>query len=1078
MKSNWAVLVLLFLLSSVVQAANPELSPVAYVNPFIGTANSVRPSKWESNGGTYPGAALPFGMVQATPEGYRYAEPHINWFSFINHTSGYPSGSSGHVYIMPFFGDIKNGQKNFGSGISHDNESAQPGYYAVFLQDMQIHAELTVAPHSGFCRFQFPANNKTKIIFSDFSEIGVFGENEIIGNRGDYFFYIKINQPIQNSKQLDDFFYIELPPNENRTVLLKIGFSKNGASQAKENLLAEIPDWDFERTKNQALVAWNDQLSLFKITGGTKEQKMIFYTSVYHSLLDPHLETDVDQEPRYSQLSPWDTFRSKHPLLTLLWPHQQLNMIKSVLDRYKQTGQLPAGPMTGNHNIAVIVDSYFKGITNFDIECAYEAMRKALLQPPFARPDIDIYKQYGYVPAEQSYSVTKTLEYAYNDWALAQLAKKLGWTDDADTLLKRAFSYQHILNPDTKFMQAKTKAGEWTEEGFREGDPWTYSWFVPHDVQGLINLMGGNKKFSDKLNLCFRENHYVHDNEPPLHYAYLFNYAGTPWLTQKWVDAVRERNYTTEPGGLPGNDDLGALSAWYVLSAMGIYPVCPGRPIYDLGVPLFDEIKVRLPNGKFLTIAAKEKSAGNKYVSSVELNGQVLDRLWLRHDEIVNGGQLVFVISPEPNKGSNQQAAASMTIGKPNFKILKFSINKTTVKANETFSAETLIENTGNAPGTFDFQLAVDSKHLKSESVIIDPGAQTSVNTKIKLYTPGEHNVGISSKFQQRVMVQAVKPTFVFSDFKIPNPPVVELGKTVQFDLSVKNIGSYEGNAKAQLLLNGEIIKQEIQLAPGEEKSVYIKKVFQNTGIVNVTMNDLAPQKLRVYRPGEKPDSIYMAAQYQPVVVYGFDEAMCTQVKDLSGKGNNGNVINNVKWVPGLLGSAIQTNALEQNFIEIPDSESMQKIAESKTLSMMAWIYPMEEKNFADFFTQGDWNVLQVRASNTAVNFYTGGYQRGEAYGTVEGNWNRNWHHVAGVTEGNLQKLYIDGELTAEKEIELVGKDGKVNPIGNADVHWNIGRNAQNPERFFNGYIDDMRIYVEPVPQKEIRKIMLNDIGR
>jgi putative alpha-1,2-mannosidase len=1067
--------VLFFLSNLVAEPRTNNKTPADYVNPFIGTANSVRPSKWESNGGTYPGAATPFGMVQATPEGYRYAEPHISWFSFINHTSGYPNGSSGDFNLMPFAGEIKKDRKEFGSKIFHEKESAQPGYYSVLLQESKINCEFTVTPHAGFCRFEFHHVENAKILFSDFSEIKVTGQNTISGKRGEWHFYGEINQPVHDSNLLDNLFFVEIPSSKNHPVLLKIGFSKTSASQAKKNLLAEIPDWDFDATKDQAFKSWNDQLSRFKIKGGTAEQKEIFYTSVYHSLLDPHLESDMGEEPRYSQLSPWDTFRSKHPLLTLLWPEQQLNMIKSVLDRYKQTGQLPTGPMTGNHNIPVIVDSYFKGITDFDVESAYKAMRKALLEPPYGRPDIGIYDEYGYVPAEQSYSVTKTLEYAYNDWALAELARELGKTNDAEILKKRALSYQQIFNPQTKFMGAKTKAGEWAEEGFREGDQWTYSWFVPHDVQGLMNLMGGNEQFADKLKFCFVDDQYVHDNEPPLHYAYLFNYAGAPWLTQKWVEAVRQINYTTDPGGLPGNDDLGALSAWYVLSAMGTYPVCPGRPIYDLGVPLFKELDIQLPNGKSLTILAKNKSDENKYVSAVSLNGKKLNRLWIQHEELMRGGKLVFEMSSQPNQNPELQAAKSMTMGKSEFEVKNFTLDKTKVRAHETFVANTTIQNNGDAPGTFDFPIYVDGKEHKTESVIVDAGKERIVKSEVKLYEPDKHTIQISPKFKQTVFVEATKPIFIFSDFQMPNPPVVQKEKVLNFSATVQNIGSYKDAASVILKIDDSEMELGELLEPGQKDTVQFDFLFTKTGLFNVSIGNLGPKKLRVVEPGEIPESLYKAQQFDPVVLLGFDEENSKQISDFSGNGNNANAVNNVKWVPGIYGQAIQTSAMDLDYVEIPNSESMKQIANSKTLSMMAWIYPMEEKNFADFFTQGDWNVMQLRASNTAVNFYSGGYQRGEAYGTVDENWNRNWHHVAGVTQGNLQKLYVDGKLIAEKEIEILGTDGSPNPIGNVNIPWNIGRNAQNPERFFNGYIDDARIYLKPVPQDEIKKIMLND---
>ena len=999
--------------------------------------------------------------------------------SFINHTSGYPNGSSGNFYLIPYIGDIKEDQVNFGSTFSHTNETVSPGYYAVYLQDSFIKTEMTVSPHAGFCKFEGPQGKNVNIVFSDYSDIKVVGADQIVGQSGGWFFYAKVNQPVIKSGHLANKFFVELKASTENSVLIKSGFSKTNGTQAKNNLLEEIPDWDFERIRRQAFNTWNNVLSTIKVKGGTREQKEIFYTSLYHSLLDPHLESDVNQPPRYSQLSPWDTFRSKHPLITLLWPDKQLDMIKSVLDQYKITGQLPPGPMTGNHNVAVLVDSYFKGLKDFDIKLAYEAMKKALLAPHFVRPDVEKYLQYGYVPAEQSYSVTKTLEYAYNDWALAEFAKNCGFIKDSESFYKRSLSYQQIFNPATKFMQAKTKAGDWADEGFREGDQWTYSWFVPHDVQGLINLMGGKERFSKKLELCFSENHYVHDNEPPLHYAYLFNYADTPWLTQKWVNEVREINYSAAPGGLPGNDDLGALSAWYVFSAMGFYPVCPGRPVYDFGVPLFDEMTVQLFNGKILVIKAKNNLPENKYVSAIKFNNKVVDWNWISHEKIMNGGILEFEKSPIPNKepGENK-AAESLTTGKPDFRITDFRISEATVKANGPFTAKTTVQNFGDAPGTFDFIVTIDNTQYKTESVFLKAKTDVTVKTKIILFTGGEHILGVSPELKRRVVVKEAGPEFVFSNLLIPTPPVVAVGDSATFTADIQNIGSFEGTVEVELLLDNKKIQlKKVKLGPGELNKVVFVKVFKTAGLKQIAINNLGPQKLRVYQPGEPPKSIYIAQQYAPVLVLGFDFGPSTKIQDLSTNGNDARVINNVNWVPGIYGQAIQTNALNKDYVEILDSGPLQKTGQSKTLSMMAWIFPMDEKNFADFFTQGDWNVLQLRATNTAANFYSGGYQRGEAYAATPENWDRRWHHIAGVTEGNFQKMYIDGKLVSEKEIEILTDNGTAFKIGNINVPWNIGRNAQNPERFFNGYIDDVRIYLKALPQEEIKKVMLNEIN-
>jgi len=734
--------------------------PVDYVNPFIGTDATSLPAPWGAYGGTYPGAVVPSGMIQLTPEtreageprGYYYKDKRIRYFSFVDHKSGYPSGSSGDIHMMPITEEIVEAEKDYSSSFSHGKETASPGYYMVTLQDYNIKTEFTTTERAGLCRFIFPKTNNSNILIFDF--------------------FIEFSKPFESYGAFKDGIFVHYNTSENEVILAKIGVSTVSINGARKNLEAEIPDWDFDRVQTEAKESWNRELKKIEVEGGTEDQKVIFYTALYHSLLLPYIDTDVSGEYRgrdgkvhmaedyihYCGFSPWDTFRSEHPLLTLLFPGKERDIIRSLIDVYEQTGWLPTGPMTGNHAIPIIVDSYLKGITDFNIEEAYQAMRKSLIGPPFGREDIASFLKFGYVPAEKNRSVTKTLEYAYNDWVLAHFAEIRNQEEDYSRLIKRAHYYRNIFKSSERFMVARNKDGSWAIGGYAEGNKWTYSCFVLHDVQGLINLMGGRKAFTEKLERCFEEGHYNHDNEPPLHYAYLFDYAGMPWKTQKYVRKVMAKSYTTEPGGLPGNDDLGALSSWYVFSAMGFYPVCPGRPSYEIGSPIFRKVTIHLSNGKDFVIEAHNVSGENKYIQSATLNSKSLNRPWIAHSEIVNGGTLTFQMGPQPNKewGSAPEVAPpSMTEGTPKFEYSTLELASTEVNANEPLTMYLTVKNIGNAVGTTELKLYVDGEFVKSKWVLVEPGESKKVGITTILYELGDHEITIGSLEPKTVKVKA-----------------------------------------------------------------------------------------------------------------------------------------------------------------------------------------------------------------------------------------------------------------------------------------------------------------------------------
>jgi predicted alpha-1,2-mannosidase len=522
---------------------------------------------------------------------------------------------------------------------------------------------------------------------------------------------------------------------ENEQILVKLGISYTSVEGARKNLQAEIPHWDFDLIKNDATKIWNTELSKIKIDGATNDQKEIFYTALYHSFLAQYISQDVDGKyldsdgkihvakdfDFYGSFSCWDTYRSQHPLLTLTAPEHVDDFIKSIAAKTEHYGWLPAQhflnvfgeSMVGDHLIPVIVDAYMKGFRDFDVKFLYREMKKKALENPSeprlvnaGRSGLDFYMTLGYTPVDKvTESVPNTLELAYDDWCIAQLAKELGENSDYEIFIKRAGFYKNLWDPETQFMRPKMTNGKWLEalndkeqeivtEGkhswyryfdpllvgrrpnryYTESNAWQYIWSVQHDVQGLIDLFGNNENFIKKLDTFFEMSplitppkyvgvvgtigQYVHGNQPSHHVAYLYNYAGQPWKTQYRVRQVCEELYRSGPGGLCGNEDMGSLSSWYVLSAMGFYPVTPGAPQYVVGSPLFGEVTIQVKNNKKFTVKAINNSMKNKFIQSAKLNGQPFNRTWIDHSEIVNGGELEFEMGPEPNKkwGTDKRA--------------------------------------------------------------------------------------------------------------------------------------------------------------------------------------------------------------------------------------------------------------------------------------------------------------------------------------------------------------------------------------------------------------------------------------
>lgn len=753
-RSRWFLAVGLVATVSVAATSGVSAADnVDYVNPFIGTGG---------HGHTFPGAATPYGMVQLSPDtrtlgwdacgGYHYSDSTLLGFSHT-HLSGTGIGDLGDVLFMPVAGDAApapgpedDPEAGYRCRFSHSSEHAEPGYYRVHLDDYGIDAELTATPRAGLHRYSYPAGKKARLVVdlahtihghqNPHTEIEVLSDHEIAGvkqTRGwaehhYVYFYARFNRPFTaelfeggNAVEGDKVgtsggtqAVLTFADGGEEPLIAKVGVSAVDIDGARNNVESEAPDWDFDRVRRDAKEAWRRQLSTFDVAGGSHDQRVIFYTALYHAAISPSLFSDVDgryrgvdqrihtsdEGPVYTVFSLWDTFRAFHPLLTITDPDRNAAFIRTLLTHFDQGGVLPkwelasnyTGTMIGYHAVSVIADALAKGCRDFDVEKAYRAavgsshyndavaseaspgVRGALV--PTAKKFND---ELGFVPCDlENEAVSQALEFAYNDWCIAQMADALGRSDDADEYRERAGRYRQYFDSETGFMRGLNADRSWStpfnpkhsehrKDNYTEGNAWQWTWFVPHDVPGLVTLMGGEEPFLRKLDQLFSEDstidgenssmdisgligQYAHGNEPSHHITHLYNYLGQPWKTQKLVDQILTTLYHNDPDGLSGNEDCGQMSAWYVLNAIGIYPVCPGDPTYSIGRPLFDEVKVRLKGGAVFTVRTVNNSMENRYIQSAKLNGSTLDAPFIDHFDIVDGGLLELEMGPWPEK--------------------------------------------------------------------------------------------------------------------------------------------------------------------------------------------------------------------------------------------------------------------------------------------------------------------------------------------------------------------------------------------------------------------------------------------
>jgi predicted alpha-1,2-mannosidase len=689
------------------------------------------------HGHTFPGATVPFGMVQLSPDtrlegwdgcsGYHDSDRVVYGFSHT-HLSGTGVSDYGDVLFMATTGPLlldngykKSPDQGYASRFDKRTERASPGYYSVVLDDYKVKVELTATERAGFHKYTFPASQESHIIIDlahrdplRSSTLQFIDNKTLVGMRRSkawaqdqiVFFAAQFSKPFasygfdtgKNARSgalRDDTAkkaYVNFATRAAEVILVKVGISAVSVEGAQKNLKSEIPHWDFHKTRVAADLNWNQALSKMTVDGDSDRRKRIFYSALYHSMIAPNLFSDVDGRYRgmdrnvhklasgrqYTVFSLWDTFRAAHPLLTLIEQQRSNEFIQTFLRQYKQGGRLPVWELSGNetdcmigyHAAPVIVDAYVKGLRDYDPALALEAMTHSAQLNERGLKD---YRRRGYIDsADEAESVSKTLEYAYDDWCIAQLGRALGKKDIAARYLKRAQSYKNLFDPNTGFFRAKVN-GRWQSPfdarevnfNFTEANAWQYSLFVPQDITGLIKLMGGEQRFSAHLDRLFQARakttgrnqaditgligQYAHGNEPSHHMAYLYNFVGEAAKTQARVHEIMTNLYTDKPSGYSGNEDCGQMSSWYVLSALGIYPVTPGAGRYVFGSPLFKKATLSLENGRQFTFKAKNQSADNIYIQSVTLNGDPYHKLFINHSTIMAGGELIFEMGPKAN---------------------------------------------------------------------------------------------------------------------------------------------------------------------------------------------------------------------------------------------------------------------------------------------------------------------------------------------------------------------------------------------------------------------------------------------
>jgi beta-galactosidase len=979
-----------------------------YVDPFIGTTKSGVMTRWGNEGGCYPGAVAVSGFMQLTPEtrwgasrGYDYGDSLICVFSCKGHHSGYPGGSAGRLFLMPVVGSSL-----LGRPFRHRDEVAEPGYYRVRLTDDGTVVEAAAGVRMGEFRIRFGG---TSAIF--------------IGDTAGS--VVAFSEPYTGRREVEGGVVYTF---DAKVVVVRVG-----------QTVGELVDFDALRAETRR--QWEKALNVIEVEDDSDAAKTVFYTALYHSLLLPWIGSDSGS---YGGFSPWDTFRSLHPLLSLLYPEKHAAILRSIMDEYRRSGYLPVESMTGDHSVPILVDAYLKGVGGIDKNEAYAAMLKSLVGGPFLQADRKVFLDSGFIPLSYPESVTRTVEYGYDDWVLGQYAKNvMGDEKMYRQLMRGAEAYRRLLYVPSMLLlpregdSFRVRSGN---SGYKEGDAWVYSYFAPQDVAGLIDRMGGAAVFSARLDSALRDGRIVFDNETAEHIPYLFSAAGRSDLTQYWVRAIMDERYKDEPGGLPGNDDLGAMSSWYVFSALGIYPTCPGRPFYTIGAPLFRRAVVHLSGGKELVITSEGRGC---YVQRILIDGKPWRSMEISHEMLMRGGRLDFRMGEVPGPALETERREG-----PRFVLTGVGVSARVVKVGETAWVRYVLRNDGKE-GVKRLVVLADGKAVTSQNRLVGAGGVVRDSISFCLYRPGRVVLGLGD---------AVVPLVVKAPRgAMPAAPeteglevraVIKEGDSAVVRYTLKNIGWEAREFRVPLLVDEVVVGVDsLLLEPGEVRERSRVWKAESAGRHVWRIGGLS-QRVRIYRLPEE------------AVVLDGGELVGGLLPDSSGWGNNVQLSGPVE--AGGRGVRVGKDV----YGWIAGSRSLDELG--KRLTMAIWVYPMKrEEGLVDVFTNGDEHVLQI-VGGRSLTFFAGGWGRGDCTVDLPADWLNHWHFLTGVCDSGGLRLYIDGRLAGSTPLaggEFLRGGGST---------WMIGRNEEFPgQRIFEGRVDRPMIVQEALDAGAVRALYL-----
>ena len=1033
-------LLLLMVASSIAVTARDN---ARRVNVMIGTDRSDAPTLWGNYGGTFPGAVAPWGLMQITPEtsnrpderGYYYCDNKILHFSLYDHSSGYPNGSSGSMKIAFVRGRVDSIPQGYaGREFSHNNEEARPGYYSVQLADGDK-VEVTAAPHSGMLRYSTSSATTTVALIDH--GLAVENRRTVIGKR--YHSVMRFSQDFDGFCHSGDTVFLHF--GACKPLDIEVMGSVSNRDRSEKNGAAELHGGDFEAVSCATYQLWNDELACVDVETENVDCETMFYTALYHAMLMPRNVADVGEEPRYAGFSAWDTFRTLHPLLALLKSRQQKAMTRSLYEEYKQRGMLHQGPMTGYHVLAILLDSYEKGATDLTIEEIYAAAETSY-ERYLERNRLQQFDALGYIDARQAESVSLTAELAYNHWLMSRIAQKSGHLDRAERWLAGAQNYRNLWDSSTEFLlprlgyEVLRHSGEF---GYQESTKWTATYFVPHDVQDMINLHGGREHFAERLHRAFAEGEIVFDNEPVLHYPMLFVSANRPDLALVNTRKVMNNCYGNAPGGIPGNDDLGSMSSWWALASLGLVPMCPGTGEYVLMPTIFDKATVHFESGKTLTISRKGEECMPQ-MPFVNINGEAWHGWCISHSELIAANEICYDWTHSAVPITRRPY--SLTTEEPEITIRVAEIKAKNTIPDSSIAIAYTATNNSSTIGAKRVEVTEGGKVLAQRLTTVPAQGAVADTISFALYAHGKHTLQVEGK-HITINVKDVANNHPLRCELLDVPALMRQGLPNEIEVTLKNAGGKKYEGKEPVMLNGKPIKHIlVSLEAGEEAKYKSSITIDDSGFVTIGVLG-KEQRVKVYVDALEACVLEAA--------FGKDG----KATDLSGFENHGKCHGPLQWGDNY----VQTT--QNAYIEFPTTPSMMQSTGAVTL--MAWIKPLKvPRGYADFFSKGDYTVMKLQGRQIA--FFAGGWGRGTCEVAVPDEWFGAWHQVVGVGTGEMLTLYIDG-----KKVQQIAVSGI---IGATELPWNLGRNAEMPfSRFADMQIGAMRIFGAALNEEQVKSI-------